>query len=244
MGTSKRVNASRSGGMAGVQDLGVDAEVERAKEMLQKPLCKFLRTRSCTGPTSCQLGSRHEPLGDVPDAVDSGHRRRRRRSGWGGSPAPRHQEGVSRHRGGQAVAADIKSNPEVRGRRIGALLVGVEPDEAALDGLRLAPAFRFPVDEALPGAVLQPGTRRRGGHGDCALCSQVISVVSEAVRILEQVEAAFNSTRPSTLSLRVHPRRSRRPTPSTTSCLTSTSRSWTGIRLRRPIGTPWRLSLP
>ena len=115
VGASKRVNASRSGGGSpGVQDLGVDAEVERAKEMLQKPLYKFLRDAFVYWPNESTAN-----LGPVMNlwvtylmpwtlSFPAPHRRR---SGSGGSPTSRGIEKLSRGiEAVQAVAADIKSN--------------------------------------------------------------------------------------------------------------------------------------
>ena len=205
VGASKRVNASRSGGSPGVQDLGVDAEVERAKEMLQKPLYKFLREAFVYWPNESTAN-----LGPVMNlwvtymmpwtlSFPAPHRRR---SGSGGSPTSRGIEKLSRGiEAVQAVAADIKSNsPKFVGDR-SPLSSSASPrrTKQPLDEmhvLRNVPFYcelmkhflelccnRVPVDAE--------GTAT-------ALYSVLRSLAScpEAVRILEQVEAAFNEYAP------------------------------------------------
>ena len=206
VGASKRVNASRSGrGSPGVQDLGVDAEVERAKEMLQKPLYKFLRDAFVYWPNESTAN-----LGPVMNlwvtylmpwtlSFPAPHRRR---SGSGGSPTSRGIEKLSRGiEAVQAVAADIKSNsPKFVGDR-SPLSSSASPrrTKQPLDEmhvLRNVPFYcelmkhflelccnRVPVDAE--------GTAT-------ALYSVLRSLAScpEAVRILEQVEAAFNEYAP------------------------------------------------
>ena len=206
VGASKRVNASRSGGGSpGVQDLGVDAEVERAKEMLQKPLYKFLRDAFVYWPNESTAN-----LGPVMNlwvtylmpwtlSFPAPHRRR---SGSGGSPTSRGIEKLSRGiEAVQAVAADIKSNsPKFVGDR-SPLSSSASPrrTKQPLDEmhvLRNVPFYcelmkhflelccnRVPVDAE--------GTAT-------ALYSVLRSLAScpEAVRILEQVEAAFNEYAP------------------------------------------------
>ena len=98
----------------------MDAEVERAKEMLQKPLYKFLRDAFVYWPneSTANLGPVMNLLGDVPDAVDSELSGAASTTlGVGRIPDfTRHREVISRHRGGPGGRGGHQVQlPEVRG---------------------------------------------------------------------------------------------------------------------------------
>lgn len=198
---SKRVNTPRSGGSPGVQDLGTEEEVERAKNMLQKPLYTFLRDAFMYWPNESTTN-----LGPVMNLwvsylmpwTLSFPAPYRRRSGSRGSPTYRGIEKLSRGiEAVQAVAADIKSSsPTFVGDR-SPLSSSASPrrTKQPLDEMHILHNVLFYCELMKHFLELCCNRVPVDAEGTAtALYSVLRSFAScpEGVRILEQVEAVFN----------------------------------------------------